>query len=388
MLSLESLLGMIGRIYDAAADESLWPAFLEGFASAIDGTATALIFHDMTVTRAKLMISARCDPECQRQYLAYYTAFDPYRSASPARSAGIGPECIYIGAQIIDSNVLRRTEFFNDFSLAHGLVHHFCAPLTHDTRWWSNLACHRPAGKDPFGTDELELLRILFPHLQRAMQFHRRFAELEGRHRASLDALDRLPVGVILLDERGKIIATNCEAERVLRENDGLSGNTHGIRTAWQGETKVLQGMIAGAAKTAGGEGTAAGGLLALSRPSGKQPLTILVAPVGRNAFAADLKTPCVVLFVTDPERKPASLPGALAQLYNLTAAESHLAQLLMRGETVVRAAERLGVSHNTARTHLQRIYQKTGTTHQGGLVRVLLSGTSALLTKPEHPSR
>lgn len=46
----------------------------------------------------------------------------------------------------------------------------------------------------------------------------------------------------------------------MLRENDDLSANPHGIRTAWRGETEMLPGMIAGAAQTAGGEGTAAGG--------------------------------------------------------------------------------------------------------------------------------
>jgi DNA-binding CsgD family transcriptional regulator len=47
-----------------------------------------------------------------------------------------------------------------------------------------------------------------------------------------------------------------------------------------------------------------------------------------------------------------------------------------MQGEALVRAADRLGISHNTARTHLQRIYRKTGTSHQGELIRLLLSAS------------
>ena len=58
MLSQATLLGLIGRIYDAAADESLWPAFLEDLAGALDS--------------------------------AYYSTFDPYRSASLARLTRIG----------------------------------------------------------------------------------------------------------------------------------------------------------------------------------------------------------------------------------------------------------------------------------------------------------
>jgi len=165
-----------------------------------------------------------------------------------------------------------------------------------------------------------------------------------------------LPVGVILLHENGRIVATNREADRLLGQNDGLLGNSHGVAAAWQGGSEKLRGLIADAAKTVEGEGTAAGGLMALQRPSGKRPLNVLVAPVGRNVFATDVKTPSVVLFVTDPEKKPQGLTQASARLYNLTASESRLAELLVQGETVVRAAERLGISHNTARTNLQRI--------------------------------
>jgi DNA-binding CsgD family transcriptional regulator len=52
---------------------------------------------------------------------------------------------------------------------------------------------------------------------------------------------------------------------------------------------------------------------------------------------------------------------------------EERFTRRLLQGETVVRAAERLGVSHNTVRTHLQRIFQKTGASHQADLVRLIL---------------
>ena len=65
MLSQSRLLDLIGRIYDAAADEHLWPVFLEDFAEAVDGTMTGLIFHKLTPPVAHFGISVRCDPECK-----------------------------------------------------------------------------------------------------------------------------------------------------------------------------------------------------------------------------------------------------------------------------------------------------------------------------------
>lgn len=65
----------------------------------------------------------------------------------------------------------------------------------------------------------------------------------------------------------------------------------------------------------------------------------------------------------------------AVAQgLYGLTAAQTQLAELLAQGHDLAVAAERLGVSINTLRTHLQRLFDKTGARSQSGVVSILLS--------------
>jgi DNA-binding CsgD family transcriptional regulator len=64
-----------------------------------------------------------------------------------------------------------------------------------------------------------------------------------------------------------------------------------------------------------------------------------------------------------------------LAQnLYRLTNAQSELAQLLVMGKDLSGIAENLGVSVNTVRTHLQRMFDKTGVRSQSALVGILLS--------------
>jgi DNA-binding CsgD family transcriptional regulator len=382
VLSQEKVLRLVGRIYDAAADESLWPAFLEDFAIAVNGEATALFYCDMIALRAGLAITVGFDPECEDRYVKHYSAFDILRSEWLQRFSQAGPEGVVTCEQLVEPPQLRKTEYFNDFLRRYDIVHQFCGPIAVNAEWSSVFSCSRSRKKGPFGPEAVNLLRLLLPHLQRALQFHREFAELKGQQRASLDALDQLPFGVILLDCDGRIIASNREANCILSQNDGLSADRHGINAAWQNETQELRRMIAGAGKTVEAQGMAAGGILALQRPSGKRPLAVLVAPVGRQAFEPGIKTPAVIVFVTDPEQKRESLPGALQRIYELTAAESRVAELLMQGESVMRAAERLGVSHNTARTHLQRIYDKTDTRHQAELVRLLLIGVGNLLPK------
>jgi DNA-binding CsgD family transcriptional regulator len=183
----------------------------------------------------------------------------------------------------------------------------------------------------------------------------------------------------MLMGDRGQILEANCAAKLILNQNDGLRTDKEGLATSTPSQTRELRSRIAAAALTAQGRGVSAGGSLAIARPSGKRPLAVVIMPASLRAFPSGTGEPAVIVLVSDPESKVRIAPEIVAQVYGLTAAESRLAEQLMQGESLVHAAERLGVSHNTARTHLQRIYQKTGTTHQGDLVRLLLAGPASL---------
>jgi DNA-binding CsgD family transcriptional regulator len=65
---------------------------------------------------------------------------------------------------------------------------------------------------------------------------------------------------------------------------------------------------------------------------------------------------------------------GPAQSIYGLSAAQARLAQLIAQGNDLTQAAERLGVSVNTVRTHLQRMFDRTGARSQSALVGILLS--------------
>lgn len=60
--------------------------------------------------------------------------------------------------------------------------------------------------------------------------------------------------------------------------------------------------------------------------------------------------------------------------IYGLSEAQMILAQRIVGGEDLPSASEAMGITINTARTHLSRIYAKTGINSQTALVRTLLS--------------
>jgi DNA-binding CsgD family transcriptional regulator len=62
-----------------------------------------------------------------------------------------------------------------------------------------------------------------------------------------------------------------------------------------------------------------------------------------------------------------------------LTPAESRLLDSILSGLGLAQAAEQIGVSLATARTHLQRIFDKTETSRQGELIHLVMSSTPPL---------
>jgi DNA-binding CsgD family transcriptional regulator len=61
----------------------------------------------------------------------------------------------------------------------------------------------------------------------------------------------------------------------------------------------------------------------------------------------------------------------ALAQMCGLTAAETGVLRAIAAGGSPAEAAASLGIGVATVRTHLLRIYAKTGVDGQPGLVRL-----------------
>lgn len=61
--------------------------------------------------------------------------------------------------------------------------------------------------------------------------------------------------------------------------------------------------------------------------------------------------------------------------LYGVTPAEARVAVLMASGASTGDVACRLNVSIATVRTHLNRLFCKTDTHHQGQLVALLLAG-------------
>lgn len=76
------------------------------------------------------------------------------------------------------------------------------------------------------------------------------------------------------------------------------------------------------------------------------------------------------VLTVDDPQEAIDRNLEEVSDACNLTPTEARMLALIVEGLDTIVAAKRLGIAPTTARTHLQRLFAKTGTARQSELVR------------------
>jgi DNA-binding CsgD family transcriptional regulator len=243
------------------------------------------------------------------------------------------------------------------------------------------IAVLRNFRQGPFGEPEMAALGRLVPHLQRAARLQFQMRKLMLQNQAVEAALDRLPFGVVIADAKGRALSNNRAAEEIVAANDGLLLRGGRLAAARTEETAALARQIAEAVRIANHRNGQGGGSLLISRPSGRRPLAVLVAPLSPDVtLAAEHQAPAALILITDLEHQPKVLGRRLVDLFGLTQAEACLAVALVAGKRLEEIAEERGVRMPTLRTQPRAILDKTGTRRQADLMRLIV-GLPALRT-------
>jgi DNA-binding CsgD family transcriptional regulator len=362
--SNDKLLAMVGAIYDAAIDDAGWTATLERLSDMLGGSPTVIISQDSTgcITFSN---AVRSDPGCQGAYVDHFQFKDPTRPHSITAPAGV-----YTVPMVVDKSAFLRSEFYNDFARPNGMHGLIRGVAFRDATGSGLITATTSERQGDLESELVQIMETLLTHFGRALRVRMRLNSATLRSEMTAGALDQVPHAMLLVDAAAHVLFANRAAERLLSRCDGLGIDADGLCTARRADTVALRHRIAVAAGRIGD--SAAGGALQVPRPSGRRPLAVLVSPLRPAAAPAwmPLARPAALLLVTEQDQQPAT--GQAGALYDLTPAEAAFAAVIARGGGVKAAACALGVAPSTARTHLHRIFVKTGTSGQAELAALL----------------
>jgi DNA-binding CsgD family transcriptional regulator len=353
---------LIDVIYDAALDAGKWPHALKRLGHSF-GCSSAHLSVDYFTKTAGSMISVGTDPDYARRYADYYAARNVLWQQWMRRP----PDAILTDRTLMPKEQLRRSEFYNDFLHPQEGDEILISVAWQETDRANILTLWRPERLGPWERGHMTALATLTPHLRRALQANQCISDLCVAHDVASEALHQLDHGVIFADDQARLLFANRAARAMLADARGLCLEQQRLTARRAKDAASLRRLIAGAA--AGG-----GGSVVIQREM-RPSLMVMVMPVRTGFSLLRRPPPVAILFVKDLERPAPFSLGVFAQYFDLTPAQSALAHEVIRGDGVRAAAARLGMSYATARTHLLQIFQKTGTTRQAELVRLMLEG-------------
>lgn len=355
---------LLDLLYRAAGDDAGWKHFLKRLVEQLPSATASLVLFDPQKKRHSIDLNAGLSGEATRLYNQHYAAIDEWYLRARGR---INEGWVGDGRKLCPHEELVRTEFYNDFLRPFGWLHECAAVLEMRGSTLSVLALLRDEHRPEFSSRDIALISRLVPHLQRALHLHRRIVDLKVTNEATRWALDQVAFGVVLLAPNGYVLTANAQAERMAAQ--GVIRLTRsGLHAVSIREDDELQAAIRAAGSAL--DFSPSDGSMVLSQRDGGR-IAVLVAPIRVDSISPGAAVG-VFLSVLKPGGAT-SRTGVLRALFQLTPAEARLADLLGSGTSLPEAAEILRVSRETVRTQLKIIFQKTGTSRQAQLVRLIL---------------
>lgn len=369
---------LVAGIYEAGVNPDLWDEVMPGISGIFGGAGVA--FGVVSIRRGLLLFPEHnFSPDCMRGVAERYHT--PSNNPGIRVAVSTAPLTIAPLESVLSNTELEGTDFYNDLMRPYGLWHGLCANVYRDHEHLVALSSFRGASAGAYENGETVRFAALLPHLYRSIGVFIRLTALDALARAGTEIINRLPQEIVVTDPAGRVGFVNSTAEAIIEEDDGLTLRDGVLHTSRRKETEQLARLIAEAAGLPGTNGrpaTKKTGAMQVSRPSMRQPLPLVVAPM-RFGGSSPRDPLAVSITIGDPERLPEATSETLARLYGLTAAEASLAVLLVRGCSPRAAADQLGVTINTVRTHIRHLLLKTGTERLTDLVRRIMSGPGAI---------
>jgi DNA-binding CsgD family transcriptional regulator len=293
-------------------------------------------------------------------------------------SAGV--EQIVSATDLVPYDEFRRGSFYRDWARLHGWGDIASAVIEKSATGCTLLSVARQEASGPVDDQMRRRMTLVIPHVRRALLIGKTLQHKEAEAICLADILDRLSAGMILLDAGGRIVHVNAPGNAIVEAADFFRKTACGRLVAGDAPTNVALREILAAA----GAGEAAlcvrGMALPLTAHDGERYVAhVLPLNSGARRDAGLASSAVAALFVRKAALEASATAGVIGEMYRLTPTELRVLLAIVDIGGVPEVAASLGVAATTVKTHLSRLFEKTGVGRQADLVK-LVAGFSTPL--------
>jgi len=368
----------ISGIYDTVLDRAIWPDVLRKLSFFVGGASSAVFWEDAANEQGDIYFHDGGIPDNYRElYFNKYVKLNPI--TIPRFFANV--EEPISTTDLVPYDEFIHTRFYREWAQPQDLVDFISVTLEKSNGKAAMFGVFRHARDGVVDEATRSRVRLLAPHIRRAVLISKVVDLKRDAAEVFAETLNRLRAAVILVDAGGRIIHANAAARTLLLEGHVVRGVNGFLAASMAQADKRLRRVFPAAA-----EGDEAIGREGIALPLMAKSGELYVAhalPLASRAWWRPAETGAAraAIFIHKAALYAPSPPAAIAEAYGLTMTELRVLFAIVEVGGAPEVADALGIAASTVRTHLGRVYEKTGVARQADLVKLVAGFSSSPAT-------
>jgi DNA-binding CsgD family transcriptional regulator len=370
----EMLTHLIGLIYDAALDPTLWTNVLTRIGEFVGGQAGGILSKDTISKAGTPHYHFGVDPHYVQIYAQTHSRFDPV-STLPLFDV----EQIVSIPEMEPYDEFRQGRFFQEWMRPQGWVDAASCVLEKSELSCSFFTIIRDEASGVVDDHMRRRMALVMPHLRRAVLIGKVIDLKQTEAATFADLLDGLSAGLFLVASDGRIVHANEAGHDLLRAGDVLRSMCGRLAACDRQVDKILHATFAAANDGDAGIDVNSIALPLITRAGERYVAHVLPLTSGERRSTGKAYAATAAMFVRKAAMESLSAPEVIGRTYNLTPTELRVLLAIVEVGGIPEVARALGVADSTIKTHVGRLFEKTGGNRQADLVK-LVAGFSTPL--------
>lgn len=369
MLEFDTITSLIEDIYDAALEPALWSDVIVSIQKFAGTSACGLISKDTATRAGTTHHYIGVDPHFIKLYADSHSRFDPMVTIPPfGKVVGI--------PDLVEFDEYSKGPFFQEWLRPQGCTDAGLVVLENsDSR--NTILLTFLSGNRFIDPEMRRRIRCLVPHAHRALAINKAIQTKQAQAATFSDTFDAISAAIFFIGQNCRLVHANAAGQTMLSEDKCLRVVNGQLIASNMRANQALRAIFSPDGDMLPAQ---SGNALPMEDHDGDRyaAYVLPLTSAARGTIGRDHKA-IGALFVRKMQLDIQFSSELMARMFELTPAETKVLLAIVEVGGVPEVAGALGIAETTVKTHLHRVFSKTGTNRQADLVKLSASFSNPL---------